>query len=258
MKKILFSVGVCSMLLFLAACGSSGTQNGGGDLTGQVWGLTALLGQPLLSGTGISAQFTTDGKVSGSAGCNQYAGKYTTSGSSITFDPSIMSTAMACEQAVMDQEQVYLKMLVEAKTYKVKGDQLTFFGADNKVLAAYKAETQDLAGTDWNVVGYNNGKEAVVSVINGTTLTASFGKDGNLSGNAGCNNYNGSYTVNGNQITIGPLASTMMFCEEPAGTMDQEAQYLAALQTATTYQIENNTLELRTKEGALAANFSKK
>ena len=258
MKKIMFSVGVVSMLLFLAACGSSGTQNGGGDLTGQVWGLTALLGQPLVSGTGISAQFTTDGKVNGSAGCNQYAGKYTTSGSSITFDPSIMSTAMACEQAVMDQEQAYLKMLVEARTYEVKGDQLTFFGADNKVLAAYKAETQDLAGTDWNVVGYNNGKEAVVSVIIDTNLTASFGKDGNLSGNAGCNNYNGSYTVNGNQITIGPHASTMMFCEEPAGTMDQEAQYLAALQTAATYQIENNVLELRTTDGALAANFSKK
>jgi heat shock protein HslJ len=246
------------MLLFLAACGSSGTQNGGGDLTGQVWGLPALLGQPLVSNTGISAQFTTDGNVSGSAGCNQYAGKYTTSGSSITFDPSIMSTAMACEQAVMNQEQVYLKMLVEAKTYEVKGDQLTFFGADNKVLAAYKAENQDLAGTDWNVVGYNNGKEAVVSVIIDTNLTASFGKDGNLSGNAGCNTYSGSYTVDSNQITIGSLASTMMFCEEPAGTMDQEAQYLAALQTAATYQIEKNVLELRTTDGALAVNYSKK
>jgi len=64
--------------------------------------------------------------------------------------------------------------------------------------------------------------------------------------------------VNGNQVTIGPLASTMMFCEDPAGTMDQEAQYLAALQTAATYQIENNVLELRTTDGALAANFTKK
>ena len=40
--------------------------------------------------------------------------------------------------------------------------------------------------------------------------------------------------------------------------MDQEAQYLAALQTAATYQIENNVLELRTTDGALAANFTKK
>jgi heat shock protein HslJ len=149
-------------------------------------------------------------------------------------------------------------MLPQAKTYAVKGDQLTLMDASNTVVATYKAQTQDLSGTNWEVIGYNNGKQAVTSVIAGTTLTASFGKDGNLSGNAGCNNYNGPYKVNGSQITIGPLASTMKACADPAGVMDQEAQYLAALGTAATYQVENNVLELRTKDGALAANFSKK
>jgi len=176
----------------------------------------------------------------------------------ITFDPAIASTMMACEQPVMDQETAYLKMLPQAKTYAVKGDQLTLMDASNTVVATYKAQTQDLSGTNWEVIGYNNGKQAVTSVIAGTTLTASFGKDGNLSGNAGCNNYNGPYKVNGSQITIGPLASTMKACADPAGVMDQEAQYLAALGTAATYQVENNVLELRTKDGALAADFSKK
>ena len=94
--------------------------------------------------------------------------------------------------------------------------------------------------------------------MRGTTITATFGKDGNLTGNAGCNDYNGPYTISGNQITIGPLASTRKFCNDPAGIMDQETQYLAALETAATYQIEGTTLELRTKDGALAADFSKK
>ena len=95
-------------------------------------------------------------------------------------------------------------------------------------------------------------------MLAGTTLTASFGKDGTLSGNSGCNTFSGPYTVNENQITIGPLASTMMMCSDPAGVMEQEAQYLTALQSAATYQLEGNVLELRTKDGALAANFSKK
>lgn len=258
MKKILFSIGLCAGLLALAACAPAGSQAGGGDLTGKVWALTALNGQPLVAGTGISAQFTSDGKVSGSAGCNRYTGKYSVSGSSITFDPSMATTMMACGQPVMEQESAYLKMLGAAKTYTVKGDQLTFTGADNTTLATYKAQTQDLAGANWEAIGYNNGKQAVVSVMLGTTITASFGKDGNLTGNAGCNDYNGSYTVNGNQITIGPLATTRKFCNDPAGVMDQETQYLAALGTAATYQVEGNTLELRTTDGALAANFSKK
>ena len=259
MKQMLFSIGLCAGLLVLAACGSSVSQSGGGgDLTGKVWALTALNGQPLVAGTGISAQFTSDSKVSGSAGCNQYVGKYTISGSNITFDASIAATMMACPQPVMEQESAYLKMLGAAKTYAVKGDQLTLNGANNTTLATYSAQTQDLAGSNWEVIAYNNGKQAVVSVTVGTTITASFGKDGNLTGNAGCNDYNGPYKVNGNQITIGPLASTRKFCNDPAGVMDQEAQYLAALATAATYQIEGTVLELRTKDGALAAQLSKK
>ena len=46
----------------------------------------------------------------------------------------------------------------------------------------------------------------------------------------------------GTRSQIGPLASTMMACGEPAGVMEQEAQYLAALQSAATYQIEGNVL----------------
>ncbi len=37
--------------------------------------------------------------------------------------------------------------------------------------------------------------------------------------------------------------------------MEQESQYLAALGTAATYRIEGERLELRTAEGALAADF---
>jgi heat shock protein HslJ len=211
-----------------------------------------------VAGTGISAQFGPDGKVSGSAGCNRYNGTYTTSGNSITFSSPMATTMMMCDAPVMEQESAYLKALGEAKTYAVKDDQLTLAGANNNSLAVYKAQTQDLAGTSWEAVNYNNGKQAVVGVITDTTLTADFGKDGTLSGKAGCNTYSGGYKTNGNQITIGPLASTMMACDQPAGVMDQETQYLAALQSAATYQIEGNVLELRTKDDALAAILQKK
>jgi heat shock protein HslJ len=50
----------------------------------------------------------------------------------------------------------------------------------------------------------------------------------------------------------------MMACDQPEGVMDQEAQYLAALQSAATYSIEGNRLELRTADDAMAADFSKK
>ncbi|RPJ38276.1 MAG: META domain-containing protein, partial [Chloroflexi bacterium] len=262
MYKILFSLGLCAGLLLLAGCTPQGQTVGGasrgGSLTGKVWELSQLNGKPLAPGTSISALFAAGGKVGGSAGCNQYSGTYSTAGNTITFSSPMASTMMMCEQAVMDQEAAYLNALAGAKTYSVQGDQLTLTGADKTALAVYKAGSQDLGGSSWDVTGYNNGKGAVTSVLLGTTLTATFGKDGSLTGDAGCNNYNGAYKVTGEQITIGPLVSTKKACSEPAGVMEQEMQYLAALQTAATYQIEGNTLELRTRDGALAAQFSRK
>jgi len=255
MRRLVLSC--CVGIMILAACTSSGAQQGG-NLTGKVWALTELMGKAPLAGTGISAEFTADGTVAGSAGCNRYSGTYTVSGGNITFSTQLAMTMMMCEQPVMDQESAYMQALGEAKTFAVNGDQLTLTGGDGTKLAVYKAQSQDLAGTNWEVTAYNNGKQAVIGVLEGTTLTASFGKDGALSGNSGCNDFNGPYKVDGDQITIGPLASTMKMCSDPVGVMDQEAQYLAALQSAAKYQIEGNVLQLRTKDDALAAMFNKK
>lgn len=258
MKKTLFSIAVVLMVVALAGCTSAAGAPSGGTLTGQVWALTDLAGKAPLQDTGITIQFGTDGTVSGSSGCNQYSGTYTASGSSLTIDTPLASTMMMCAEPVMVQETAYQTALAGVKTYTVKGDKLTLFGLNNVVIANYKATSQDLAGTSWQVIGYNNGKQAVISVIAGTQMDIQFGKDGTVSGNSGCNTYSGPYTVNGNNIQIGPLASTMMACEDPAGLMDQEQQYLTALGTAATYQIEGNVLELRTSDGALAADFNKK
>jgi heat shock protein HslJ len=255
--KLILSISLSAGLIALSAC-SLNQNNKGGDLTGQTWLLSELSGKPVISGSIITAQFSSEGKLSGTAGCNRYMGSYSTSGNKLTISAPLASTLMMCEADLMTQETEYLNALGEAKSYSVSGDQLTLFGTGGKELAIYHAQTQELAGTSWQVITYNNGKQAVTSVLNGTTLTAEFGTDGTLSGNGGCNTYSGSYKVNGNEISIGPLASTKKFCNDPAGIMEQETQLLAALQTASTYLIEGNSLELRTQDGALAAEFSKK
>jgi heat shock protein HslJ len=105
-----------------------------------------------------------------------------------------------------------------------------------------------LAGTRWEVINYNNGRGALVSVLDGSRIALDFSTDGQVSGNAGCNNYFTSYQVNGNNITIVQPSSTSLFCAEPEGVMDQEAEFLAALQTAVTFRITGDTLEMRSAD----------
>jgi len=257
MNKFFFYSGILVLLALAAGCASMSSSSGG-TLTGQTWALTELSGQPLVADSGITATFSADGSVGGSAGCNRYNGTYTVSGNSISFSGNMAMTMMMCEQAIMDQESAYIDALGQVKTYSISGDQLELKDGGGNPVLVFKAQSQDLSGTSWEAVNFYNGSEAIVGVITGTSLTAEFGKDGSLSGTSGCNNYSGSYTLDGDKIKIGPLASTMMACTDPEGVMEQEAQYLAALQMAESYQVEGKVLELRRSDGTLLVLFHQK
>ncbi len=243
------------VLTALVAAAAAGIGSAGSSaLTGNVWVLTSLLGKAPLKGTELTSEFTASGAVSGSAGCNRYGGKYASSGQKLRVS-SLASTQMACATKIMAQESAFLKALASTRSYAVSGSTLTL-----KSLAGvltYKAQSQALAGTSWTVTAYNNGKQGVESVLATPTLTAAFGKDGNLSGFAGCNNYNATYKATAPKLTIGAVNSTRKECATPKGVMSQELAYLTALHTAATYRIEGSRLELRTASGALAAEFQR-
>jgi heat shock protein HslJ len=133
-----------------------------------------------------------------------------------------------------------------------------FFMAACTNTAPQAGADTDLAGTSWEATGYTDGSQADTSVLAGTTLTANFGEDGTLTGNSGCNDYSGPYKVTGNQIGIGPLSSTKKACSDPAGVMDQESQYLAALENAQVFVVDGNALEFRLVDGTVAAKFARK
>ena len=112
--------------------------------------------------------------------------------------------------------------------------------------------SDSLSGTSWQSTAYNNGKQAVVSVIRTTHITVRFGGDSRVSGTAGCNPYFAEYLIDDGSIAIGPPGATRRFCADPEGIMDQEAGFLAALRSAATFMLEGETLALRTADGAMA------
>jgi heat shock protein HslJ len=226
-------------------------------LTGKVWVLAALGGNAPLKGTELTSEFGAKLRVSGSAGCNRYTGAFKVSGNTIRIS-TLATTKKACAAPIERQETAFLKALSGARKFAMKGRRLTLASAGGRTLATFEAQTQALGGTAWDVTAYNNGKQAVVSVLVETKLTAMFGKDGSLSGFGGCNEYTASYKATAPKISVGPVASTRKHCEEPAGVSEQETAYLAALETAATYRVEGSRLELRTAGGALAVELHRR
>jgi heat shock protein HslJ len=168
----------------------------------------------------------------------------------------MVSTQMACPPEVTSRASAYTAALGQARTARVEGKRLTLLGEDGAVLATFEAQSRDLAGTAWEVTGVNNGKQAVVSVVQGSSLTLSFSRDGTVSGSAGCNRYSGKFTADGEKVTIRSLASTRKMCPQP-GLMEQETAFLRALRGAVTARVEGDQLELRDAQGALMVGASR-
>lgn len=80
----------------------------------------------------------------------------------------------------------------------------------------------------WQLVEGTSGGQAITP---GAAAPVTLELDGDaVFGNSGCNTYRGTAAIDGAELSFGPLASTMMFCED---SMEVENAYLAALDAVT-------------------------
>jgi heat shock protein HslJ len=100
------------------------------------------------------------------------------------------------------------------------------------------------------VTGINNGRNALVSLVAGSTVTLQFLVDGKVAGSAGCNQYTARYEADGSKLRISAPAATRRLCPE-AGLMEQEQAFLKALEAVATTRMEGNRVELRDAQGAM-------
>ncbi len=135
-------------------------------------------------------------------------------------------------------------------TYEMRV-QLTNGSVEFRQLTVTVNQVNPLANTSWAVITMNvNGV-----LLQGTSITALFGSGNALSGFGGCNNYNGSYFVSANSLSVGPISSSQMACD-PA-VSQQEATYLSLLQSSASFEIQGTTLIIRNASGQEILRFSR-
>ncbi len=82
--------------------------------------------------------FGTDGEVSGSGGCNNIMGSFTTTEpDGLSFGP-LASTRMACADDVMQIETEYLAALANVTTYQIEADRLTLRDASGAMQVTFQ------------------------------------------------------------------------------------------------------------------------
>lgn len=204
------------------------------------WSASAIAGEPA-AGAEITAGFD-DQTMSGSAGCNRYSGSYEIDGTALTFTSPVVTTLMACDEAIMTQERRFLQALDSVETFTVEGSTLTLRDSSGRVVVSFDEVSQELAGSSWTIISYRDG-DGVVSLLEGTEATLAF-THGDLEASTGCNIVSAQYSSADGSLTTSEVMQTEMYCEEPDGVMDQESAIAQAIGRASTYRIDGKTLTI--------------
>ena len=186
------------VVLAVAVVGCT-SDTSGGELIGVTWTVTSLPGSTVPAGLRIDATFR-DGTIEGSDGCNYYDGPYSlTDDGGIDFR-GLGGTDIGCAPAVADAGAAYASALDRAASYEVDDETLTLLDGDRAAAVRFRANAPpQITGLTWRAFGFREGpvddKQAVVSPLDGSTITAEFGADGTMSGSSGCNTYSADYEV---------------------------------------------------------------
>ncbi len=108
-----------------------------------------------------------------------------------------------------------------------------------------------LRNTYWKLVTLH-GKTVTTAAQQREAHIVFSAQNNRVSGSSGCNRMMGGFEESANHLKFKSLGGTRMAC--PAG-MEQEAEFLQALQTVERYRIQGERLEVLDSKGAVVASF---
>jgi len=192
------------------------------------------------------------GRISGFSGCNNFMGAYTIEGDRVTLG-QLAGTLMACNEPAASIDNSFRAAFAGTLRYEIIGSQLRLTTAAGKILTFEPEPEPMLAGTNWQVTGFNNNRQAVVGPVADAEISLSF-DDTTVTANAGCNTIRASYSTQGSSIEISAASSTRRMCAKEL--MTQEREFIAALESAVKWRIESNVLDMHRadEERAIFAN----
>ena len=196
-------------------------------------------------GTNITINFSKDG-INGHSAVNKYFGNYKISNDNISIS-GIGATEMAGSQELMNIERKFFDILQSSP--KISYDKETLTLSNNKgEIWTFKVLTLEkkLHNTDWRLINMA-GKNMKLQMKNEEQITLSF-TENEINGNAGINNYFGSYKVSNDNISIQGIGATEM--AGPDNLMRIEGEYLDLLEHVKKIKLINQkTLVLTTDKG---------
>jgi heat shock protein HslJ len=222
-------------------------------LAGREFWSTSVEGHDLAPDTQVTLRFGADGTLGVNAGCNTMGGTWSLDGTTLVAQISSM-TEMACEEPRMAQDEWVSGFLSGGLSAAIDADELVLTG-DGVTMTLLDREIADpdqpFEGTTWVLDGIQTGvgdASAVSSVPVGLRSTIVF-EGGQLAVDTGCNSGMARASLDGDTLTLGPLALTKRGCEPDATELERIVT--SVLQGAVQVEIDGRVLTVTGAEAGL-------
>ena len=195
----------------------------------------ALARIPTLRLEGGSAQVDT--------GCNRGSGTYELGDGELTFGPLATTRAACVDDLASQAEQQVLATLTGTVTFEIEADVLTLRAGDVGLVLRAAPGAEALQGVTWTYDGtFEPGiDEPVITPAPTLDRPATLVFDGSsVAVDTSCNVGGGSYEATGEEITFGPLTSTLIACTGPSAEV--ESLLLGGLTGTVTYTFDGDVL----------------
>ena len=239
----------------LAASFAAVAQNGNSAIFDTEWQLIEANGVKYAD-SGAMFTIDSDGKLSGSTGCNRMMGTAAVNGSRIKFSP-IGTTKMMCKlPAGSIPENTFLSTLGKAAKFSVADGKLTFRDRRSRKLMVFRSTAAvshmvetTLDGPKWVLDSFAKADAKTstdAAALDRKSMDQAFlifdEKQCYVSGRNGCNGIGAEYQRKGSSLKFGSLIQTMMACQEPLNTI--ERRFTDVVRSATHFEIVGPNLKL--------------
>lgn len=198
--------------------------------------------------------------IYGSGGCNRYTGGFTLNDKNEFSAPHLASTMMMCVHE--NKEGDFLAALsTPSLIVTLENDNALVFSLGKKRLLEFeKGEQPQASGVQalsaealvgaWTLTSING--EDVAKLFSDKKPSIEFDADGKVFGNGGCNSYRGTFKLEENTLSFGPLMSTKMACP----SLEGEGKFMQLLASPVQATINGETLTFL-KDGNVVLEFKR-
>ncbi len=229
---------------FRGECAPGGTQ-----LFETLWVLQSYGGQAPIANNNPTLRIQPDWQIGGSSGCNSFFVQVTRDGDAWQVG-QIGSTMMACMET-MEQEMGIFALLANVNRHTLETGRLTLHTPEGDLVYVLP-QNASLEGNQWTLSGVAEG-DAISSMWVDAEIYMRL-QDGQVNGYTGCNDFFGSYALEGEALRFSPLGMTKRACTDERGP--RELALVTALEQVATYRIELNSLTLMDENGRLLLTFT--